>query len=125
MAYAASRSCTPVSGNCREQVTGFMSGGCTIPVPLSFWTTPRLRLRMHSVLLQTPAPLPTLSKWSASWRSDARGVASMRVLSWCRSNELRELCGLLCRSSVFLMRSEEHTSELQSLRHLVCRLLLD
>ena len=24
-----------------------------------------------------------------------------------------------------LMRSEEHTSELQSLRHLVCRLLLD
>src|ERR1035438_7543087 len=28
-------------------------------------------------------------------------------------------------SSPFLTRSEEHTSELQSLRHLVCRLLLD
>src|ERR1035441_6486341 len=26
---------------------------------------------------------------------------------------------------VFIMRSEEHTSELQSLRHLVCRLLLE
>src|SRR5436853_4323968 len=26
---------------------------------------------------------------------------------------------------VFLYRSEEHTSELQSLRHLVCRLLLE
>src|SRR5947199_4638044 len=28
-------------------------------------------------------------------------------------------------SSVSLSRSEEHTSELQSLRHLVCRLLLE
>src|SRR5438045_6273985 len=27
--------------------------------------------------------------------------------------------------SVYLARSEEHTSELQSLRHLVCRLLLE
>src|SRR5258705_10027685 len=29
------------------------------------------------------------------------------------------------RSSVAVRRSEEHTSELQSLRHLVCRLLLE
>src|SRR5437899_6401590 len=29
------------------------------------------------------------------------------------------------RSSSVLLRSEEHTSELQSLRHLVCRLLLE
>src|SRR5262245_62945261 len=29
------------------------------------------------------------------------------------------------RLSVALIRSEEHTSELQSLRHLVCRLLLE
>src|ERR1035441_10707268 len=28
-------------------------------------------------------------------------------------------------SKMLLMRSEEHTSELQSLRHLVCRLLLE
>src|SRR5947199_5708259 len=28
------------------------------------------------------------------------------------------------RSAALLLRSEEHTSELQSLRHLVCRLLL-
>src|SRR5262245_40802512 len=27
--------------------------------------------------------------------------------------------------SVYILRSEEHTSELQSLRHLVCRLLLE
>src|SRR5262245_15939181 len=30
-----------------------------------------------------------------------------------------------CPSTVFAPRSEEHTSELQSLRHLVCRLLLE
>src|ERR1035438_10617553 len=31
----------------------------------------------------------------------------------------------LAEASYFDMRSEEHTSELQSLRHLVCRLLLE
>src|SRR5262245_50112750 len=34
-----------------------------------------------------------------------------------------KLCGMLCDSEI--PRSEEHTSELQSLRHLVCRLLLE
>src|ERR1035438_3992598 len=33
--------------------------------------------------------------------------------------------GHLCRLTPELDRSEEHTSELQSLRHLVCRLLLE
>src|SRR5258705_7116885 len=36
-----------------------------------------------------------------------------------------ELIGLMKRESCKLVRSEEHTSELQSLRHLVCRLLLE
>src|SRR5438045_7441569 len=31
----------------------------------------------------------------------------------------------ICRPPQFSPRSEEHTSELQSLRHLVCRLLLE
>src|SRR5437899_6472555 len=31
----------------------------------------------------------------------------------------------ICRNSDTSVRSEEHTSELQSLRHLVCRLLLE
>src|SRR5262245_64338780 len=30
-----------------------------------------------------------------------------------------------CQGEVIVLRSEEHTSELQSLRHLVCRLLLE
>src|SRR5437660_6572665 len=44
-----------------------------------------------------------------------------------RSHEclLRALSGLHCRKSSPLGRSEEHTSELQSRGHLVCRLLLE
>src|SRR5258705_7297502 len=38
------------------------------------------------------------------------------------TSELQSLRHLLCR---LLLGSEEHTSELQSLRHLVCRLLLE
>src|SRR5262247_3685611 len=45
--------------------------------------------------------------------SRARGIGSLTSPSWV-------LRGLLLN-----LRSEEHTSELQSLRHLVCRLLLD
>src|SRR2546429_4823758 len=46
------------------------------------------------------------------------------------SLNVRLRCGLiLCschkRFTVFLLRSEEHTSELQSRLHLVCRLLLE
>src|SRR5947199_6585384 len=37
---------------------------------------------------------------------------------------MRFLCALIIPLS-FAFRSEEHTSELQSLRHLVCRLLLE
>src|SRR5258705_6363971 len=42
----------------------------------------------------------------------------------CESRRIRETrSGLISKTSRF--RSEEHTSELQSLRHLVCRLLLE
>src|ERR1039458_10416645 len=37
----------------------------------------------------------------------------------------RAFSGMLLTKVPFLLRSEEHTSELQSLRHLVCRLLLE
>src|ERR1035438_10642281 len=38
-------------------------------------------------------------------------------VAWCR--------GAVCQRLYLRARSEEHTSELQSLRHLVCRLLLE
>src|SRR5258705_9190941 len=47
------------------------------------------------------------------------------------TSSLLSMCKLLCNSSSVIViveqenRSEEHTSELQSLRHLVCRLLLE
>src|SRR5437899_7068792 len=57
-------------------------------------------------------PYTTLfrSRWSSS-RKRLRAVEVSRGWSGCRSRLRR--------------RSEEHTSELQSLRHLVCRLLLE
>src|SRR5258705_6662419 len=52
----------------------------------------------------------------------ARSTYSNRVFAR-RNPGKRELAA--CRSCSGILRSEEHTSELQSLRHLVCRLLLE
>src|SRR5262245_64166358 len=52
---------------------------------------------------------------SRSPRESARGPRRSRAA--CRRGRTRNRCGGA--------RSEEHTSELQSLRHLVCRLLLE
>src|SRR5262245_64157900 len=58
-------------------------------------------------------PRSTLFPYTTLFRSEARNNSD--VLQ--SRNEWRN-CGLFTRS-------EEHTSELQSLRHLVCRLLLE
>src|SRR5205814_8576362 len=61
------------------------------------------------------------------WRShDANVNATMRLLEACRKAGVRRVV-YSSSSSVYgdCVRSEEHTSELQSLRHLVCRLLLE
>src|SRR5258705_9549357 len=48
------------------------------------------------------------------------------VRVWELSNYSRVIkLALFCSDSNSYQRSEEHTSELQSLRHLVCRLLLE
>src|SRR5262245_41167160 len=44
---------------------------------------------------------------------------------WLEGRLLREIDGRLIGEIISERRSEEHTSELQSLRHLVCRLLLE
>src|ERR1035441_274630 len=46
-------------------------------------------------------------------------------LHWCRGATCRRRCVARGRIALSSCRSEEHTSELQSLRHLVCRLLLE
>src|SRR5215212_329700 len=50
------------------------------------------------------------------------------ILNLAGNVEDRRICDLACGQGILsrrLARSEEHTSELQSLRHLVCRLLLE
>src|SRR5256885_6501516 len=58
---------------------------------------------------------------NASWRSNGNFL-SMCVLPW---RAKRRVCGVLPQPSPRWMRSEEHTSELQSPCNLVCRLLLE
>src|SRR5262245_64329201 len=61
---------------------------------------PRSTLFPYTTLFRSPA-------WRSSWRRSASSCS----------------CSVSACSSI--SRSEEHTSELQSLRHLVCRLLLE
>src|SRR5437899_3948836 len=55
---------------------------------------------------------PYTTLFRSSWRALARSSLPMALIGLSRHSCRRE-------------RSEEHTSELQSLRHLVCRLLLE
>src|SRR5256884_7930509 len=81
---------------------------------------------------QSVAPAPTSSRpcrlrmfsrsktrppWQNEWHT-------LRLNNW-RSRPVRLWMRILNRSSNILTRSEEHTSELQSRLHLVCRLLLE
>src|SRR5437899_4726507 len=54
-----------------------------------------------------------------------RFIVGMRGLWRSCARLARRLSACMGRASRLLLRSEEHTSELQSLRHLVCRLLLE
>src|SRR5438045_7245202 len=66
-----------------------------------------------------PPPRSTLFPYTTLFRSNASTASSTGGdVSRCRA----PLTALSARS---IRRSEEHTSELQSLRHLVCRLLLE
>src|ERR1039458_7301175 len=85
-------------------------------------------LALHSAIAEklraTPAliaiALDNIERWSrAGSRSQPYWDAWREILS----RPLPEILDLLGEESE-RMRSEEHTSELQSLRHLVCRLLL-
>src|SRR5256885_11529583 len=52
-------------------------------------------------------------------------MARMRDLWWTVGKELEQAGRLETAGEVFFLRSEEHTSELQSPCNLVCRLLLE
>src|SRR5438093_3991903 len=63
------------------------------------------------------------------WRKELEPASIRRPSSASRAASspasARATAGIVCRSSVAISRSEEHTSELQSLTKLVCRLLLE
>src|SRR5258705_3107054 len=64
-------------------------------------------------------PRSTLFPYTTLFRSDFKLLMGRAGMT-----DQRTLINLYCRS-ISPKRSEEHTSELQSLRHLVCRLLLE
>src|SRR5258705_10654164 len=79
-------------------------------------------------------PRSTLFPYTTLFRSgDARGLLVLVVGHVIGRRHVggveigkRNLCvGVTHGSILMVLRSEEHTSELQSLRHLVCRLLLE
>src|ERR1039458_2705426 len=55
----------------------------------------------------------------------ARAPAGAEAPAVTGPDALKAKPGAMIRMNVDVVRSEEHTSELQSLRHLVCRLLLE
>src|SRR5689334_25306982 len=71
--------------------------------------TTLFRSRLRSASRQTARRRPTAPPAQASWRPGATGASSC----------------LPARAASATARSEEHTSELQSQFHLVCRLLLE
>src|SRR5205814_6284093 len=81
--------------------------------------------RVFPSLLRRP-PRSTLFPYTTLFRSEI--AASVEALPYFRSIDVQSAAELaIARLFDFekVDRSEEHTSELQSLRHLVCRLLLE
>src|SRR5258708_24443390 len=70
-------------------------------------------------------PRSTLFPYTTLFRSDGKGRSRLPVTAVAlRAHELRHKPYLASRLP-YVSRSEEHTSELQSPDHLVCRLLLE
>src|SRR5205814_7213847 len=105
------------------------------PLRHSFPTTlpppPRSTLFPYTTLFRSPPDSPAPSR-----RTPPPDSPAMRASRSGRNNPSRTICSRLrlvvakTRKSIVEDagspgRSEEHTSELQSLRHLVCRLLLE
>src|ERR1035441_10952920 len=87
--------------------------------------------------LQVPASLMTLlTAFAPLFTAPSFRTFTMLACGFLAQPGRRTVCGMLSgaglarlwphdRAHWFFSRSEEHTSELQSLRHLVCRLLLE
>src|SRR5258705_9265259 len=82
---------------------------------------PRSTLFPYTTLFRSPAgSSPSSNSTVVAASSSSGGHQRMRSSSFSSRRSTTPV-----RGSERLDRSEEHTSELQSLRHLVCRLLLE
>src|SRR5258705_7043809 len=74
-----------------------------------------------------PPPRSTLFPYTTLFRSDspANALAAVIITTLPASGTLLHNGVPVVAGNSVSARSEEHTSELQSLRHLVCRLLLE
>src|SRR2546425_3977909 len=70
-------------------------------------------------------PRSTLFPYTTLFRSASFEVTAMAQRHRVRSSLSRPLLTIAASTALVSRRSEEHTSELQSLAYLVCRLLLE
>src|ERR1035438_4977890 len=87
-------------------------------------TTPRAAFHCAPVVQAMRPPGRTAS------HADAAGMAGLTAVAFatCTAERTAPVLGFQPSNpprTFSMVRSEEHTSELQSLRHLVCRLLLE
>src|SRR5262245_66414137 len=70
-------------------------------------------------------PRSTLFPYTTLFRSREFAMLEVPFLEWFLDEGMLDLTMAPPEGDQACLRSEEHTSELQSLRHLVCRLLLE
>src|SRR5205814_9674693 len=84
---------------------------------------------IHSIPPSPPRPplfpYTTLFRSLPAFRHNDWLSRSLHVVHYSQASRLKNARLHLLHGVLFVSRSEEHTSELQSLRHLVCRLLLE
>src|SRR5947199_10102721 len=86
-----------------------------------------LLLSLFFLMIPRP-PRSTLFPYTTLFRSQYHRRCDVCCLYRVRVSLICSLQSMLIAGCVYItsrLRSEEHTSELQSLRHLVCRLLLE
>src|SRR5205823_14941412 len=89
-------------------------------------TSDRISYLFFFFLMLRPPPRSTLFPYTTLFRSERDGVKlgdRVATLAWNTWRHLETWYGITGIGAVY--RSEEHTSELQSLAYLVCRLLLE
>src|SRR5207244_11978242 len=104
----------------------FISSTAYINVSFAFYFIFAFCICCFFLMLRRP-PRSTLFPYTTLFRSQARGAGSRPFGDRDRDRPLRSAVRLehVTRRRPLHLRSEEHTSELQSPDHLVCRLLLE